>query len=62
MRSIDVKGREIGVFKTLINKGFSRLEIFFRCLAVPFNLENPYFYLLRKQVDRNKVCGVELTD
>jgi len=28
VRSIDVKGREIGVFKTLINKGFSRLEDF----------------------------------
>jgi hypothetical protein len=28
VRGIDVKSGEIGVFKTLINKGFSRLEEF----------------------------------
>ncbi len=28
MRDIDVEGGEIGVFKTLINKGFSRLKDF----------------------------------
>jgi len=28
VRGIDVKGREIEVFKTLINKGFSRLGDF----------------------------------
>jgi len=28
VRDVDVEGGEIGVFKTLINKGFSRLEDF----------------------------------
>jgi hypothetical protein len=60
---LDVKGGEIGLFKTSINKGFSdvkRTTAFFG--AVPFNLENPYFYLLRKHVDCKKVPQVELID
>lgn len=38
MRDIDVKSGEIGVFKTLINKGFSRLKDFlpnvWQCLLI----------------------------
>jgi hypothetical protein len=43
---LDVKGGEIGLFKTLINKGFSRLEDFlpdlWQCLLT---FGNPYFCL-----------------
>jgi hypothetical protein len=40
VRGIDVKGREIEVFKTLINKGFSGIEIFLM-VALPKEMTVP---------------------
>lgn len=45
VHSIDVKGWEIGVFKTLINIGFPDIELFLDCFAWGDNVRKSLFLL-----------------
>ena len=51
MRSIDVKGREIGLIKILINKGFPDIAFFLGNFVERLMSENPYFYSLSKHIN-----------
>jgi hypothetical protein len=62
VRDIDVKGREIGVFKILINKGFPDIAFFLGNFVERLMSENPYFYSLSKHINRPESDRVELTD
>jgi hypothetical protein len=55
VRSIDVKGGEIEVFKTLINKGFPSVVSFSRLFSRADNAGKPLFLVVEETYQRLKL-------